>query len=52
MADALSRRTQRSLNMIVIAQLNLLRELEQLGIQLVPRGQASVQLLMLLYDPL
>jgi len=43
-ADALSRKTQHNLNIIVITQLNLLRELEDLGIQLVPHGQARVQL--------
>jgi len=35
MADALSNKAQHSFNTIVIFQLNLLRELEGLGVQLV-----------------
>ena len=42
--DVLSRKTQDSLNTIVITQLSLLKELENLGVQLVSNGQASVQL--------
>jgi len=43
-ADALSRKAQHRSNMVVITQLSLLRELEKLGIQLVPHGQSNVQL--------
>jgi len=38
MADALSRKAQYSLNIVLITQLNLLRELEDLGVQLVSHG--------------
>ena len=43
-ADALSRKVHHSLNTVVITQLNLLRELEDLGIQLVSHRKANVQL--------
>jgi len=46
-ADALSRKTQSSLNTAVITQLNLLRELEDLVIQLVSHTKVSFQLLAL-----
>jgi len=49
--DALSRNTQRYLNTLVIMKLNYLRELEDLGIQLVSHGQASVQLSALIFQP-
>ena len=45
--DVLSRKTQYSSNTVGITQLTLLRELEDLGIQLVLHGQAHVQLLAL-----
>ena len=41
--DALSRNTQRYLNTLVIMKLNYLRELEDLGIQLVSHGQSCFQ---------
>ena len=41
MTDALTKRAQHSLNTIVITQLNLLRGLENLGVQLMSHGQAS-----------
>jgi len=50
-ADVLSRKAQHSLNTVVITQLSLLRELEDLGIQLVSHGQASVQLSALALQP-
>ena len=43
-ADALSRKVQHSQSTMVITQLSLLREFEDLGIQLVSDGQAHVQL--------
>jgi len=43
-ADALSRNAQHSLNTVVITPLNLLRELEDFGIQLVSHGQTNSQL--------
>jgi len=43
-ADALSRMTQHSFSTIVITPLNLLRELENLGSQLVSHRQANIQL--------
>ena len=43
-ADALSRKAQHSSNTVVITQLNLLRELEEFGIQLVCHGQTNAQL--------
>ena len=51
MADALSRKAQHSLNIVVITQLNILRELEQLGIQLVSHRQARVYLSTLTLKP-
>jgi len=45
--DTQSRKAQHSSNMVVITQLSLLRELKDLGIQLVSHGQAIVQLLTL-----
>ena len=50
-ADALSRKAQHSLNTMVITQLSLLRELEDLGIQLVFHVQAHVQLSALTLQP-
>jgi len=50
-ADALSRKAQHSSNTMVITQLSLLRELEDLGIQLVSHGQANVQLSTLTLQP-
>ena len=44
MGDALSRKTQHSLNTIVIIQMSLLKVLENFGVQLMSHGQASVQL--------
>ena len=41
MADALTKKAQHSLNTVVITQLNLLRGLDNLGVQLVSHGQAS-----------
>ena len=43
-ADVLSRKTQHSSNTGVINQLNLLRELEDFGIQLVSHEQTNAQL--------
>ena len=43
-ADAPSRKAQHSPSTMVITQLSLLRELEELGIQLVSHRQAHVQL--------
>ena len=51
MADALSRKAQHSPSTMVITQLSLLRELKDLGIQLVSHGQAHVQLLALTLKP-
>ena len=39
-ADALTRKVRHTLNTVVITQLNLLRELEKLDVQLVSHGQA------------
>ena len=49
--DALSRKVQHSLNTVVITQLSFLKELEDLGIQLVSRRQAHVQLSALTLQP-
>jgi len=43
-ANALSRKVQYSSNTVVITQLNLLRELEEFGIQLVSHMQTNAQL--------
>jgi len=43
-ADALNRKAGHPLSTIVISQLNLLRELEDLGIQIVSHRKANVQL--------
>jgi len=43
-ADALSRKVQHSSNTVLITHLSLLRELEDLRIQLVSYGQAHAQL--------
>ena len=51
MADALSRKTQHSLNTIVITHMSLLKEFDSMGIQLVLHGQASVQLSALTLQP-
>jgi len=50
-ADAVSRKAQLILNAVVITQWNLLNELEDLGVQLVSHGQASVQLLVVTLQP-
>ena len=42
--DVLSRTAQHSSNTVVITQLSLLREFEDLGIQLVSHGEENVQL--------
>ena len=44
MADALSKKTQHSLNTVVITDMSLLKELKSMGIKLVSQGKASVQL--------
>jgi len=46
-ADALNRKAQHTLNTVVTAQLNLLKELEDLGIQLVSHMKENVQMLAL-----
>ena len=43
-ADALSRKMQNSLNIVVIIQIFLPKELESMGIQLVSHGKTDVQL--------
>jgi len=50
-ADALSWKTQHSSNIVMITQLSLWRELENLGIQLVPHRQKNVQLSALTLQP-
>ena len=47
--DALSRKAQHSSNTVVITQLNLLRELEDFGIQLVSHRQTKARLLSLIH---
>jgi len=49
--DALSRKAQHSSNTVVITQLSLLKELEDLGVQLVSHGQAHIQLSALTLKP-
>ena len=49
--DAPSRKPQHSPSTVLITQLSLLKELEDLGIQLVPHGQAHVQLSILTLQP-
>ena len=51
MAGAISRKAQHSLNTVVITQLNLLRKLEHLGVQLVLQGKLGVQLSALTLQP-
>ena len=51
MADALKRETQHTLNTVVNAQLNFLRELEDLHIQLASHRNVNVQLLALTLQP-
>jgi len=46
-AGALNRKAQHILNTVVTTQLNLLRELEDLAIQLISHRKANVQLLAL-----
>ena len=50
-ADALNRKARHPLSTIVITQLNLLRELEDLGIQLVSYKKVNVQLPRLTLQP-
>ena len=50
-ADASSRKTQHSLNTIVITQMSLLKELQSMGVQLISHGQASLQLSALTLQP-
>ena len=50
-ADALSRKAHYSSNTVVITQLSLLKELEDLGIQLVSHRQVHVQLSALTLQP-
>ena len=45
MADTLNRKAQHTLNTVVATQLNLLRELKDLDIQLVSYRKANVQML-------
>ena len=51
LVDALSRKAQHSSNTMVITRLSLLREPEDLRIQLVSHGQENVQLLGLTFQP-
>jgi len=51
MADALNKKAQHTLVTIVITQLNLLRELEDLDIQVVSHKKANVQLPALTLQP-
>ena len=51
MAGALNRKAQHTLNTVVTTQLNLLRELEDLDIQLVLQWKVNVQLLALTLQP-
>ena len=44
MADALTKKAQYTINIVVITQLNILRGLENLNVQSVPYGQASKNL--------
>jgi len=46
-AGALNKKAQHTLNTVVTTQLNLLRELEDLDIQLVSHRKANVQMLTL-----
>jgi len=49
--DALSKKAQYSSSTVMITQLSLLREFEDLGIQLVSHRQADVQLSTLILQP-
>ena len=51
MAGALDRKAQHTLNTVMITLLNLLRELEDLDIQLMLHKKANVQLLALTLQP-
>ena len=51
MADAVNRKAQRTMNTVVITQLNLLREFEDLDIPLVSHENVYVQLLALTLQP-
>ena len=51
MADALNRKAQHTMYAVVITQLNLLRELEVLDIQLVLNRKVNVQLPVLTLQP-
>ena len=51
MADALNKKAQHTLITVVITLLNLLRELEDLDIQLMLHKKANVQLLALTLQP-
>jgi len=50
-ADVVNRKAQHTLNTVVTTQLNHLRELEDLDIQLVSHKKANVQLLALTLQP-
>jgi len=50
-ADTLNRKAQHTLITVVITQLNLLREFEDLAIQLISHRKANVQLLALTLQP-
>ena len=50
-ADALNRKAQHTVNTVVITQLNFLRGLEDLHVQLVPHWKENVQLLSLISQP-
>jgi len=49
--DALSRKAQHSPNTVVITQLSLLKELKDVGVQLVSLAKAHVQLSALILQP-
>lgn len=51
MTGALNRKAQHTLNTVVTTQLNLLRELEDLDIQLVLHWKENVQLLAITLQP-
>ena len=51
MADALIMKAQHSLNTVVITQMSLLKEPENLGVQLVSLRQASLELSSMTLQP-